>query len=216
MGWSFSQRDRFESGPREGHERRKRIRNASDTGTVSNMRPVLLVIDVQNAWLNDSAELRESVDRRLDVMNAAIKWFREREYPIVAVYHESSDGKVAPGTDAFEFTSTVEIDEKDFRITKHYANSFNKTGLDEFLRRMGCEIVLITGLSASGCALATYFGAEDCDFCAYMVKGGVASHDEGHIRFAEEICETLSVEEFEHRLQLSPEQDKEIEKKAEE
>lgn len=167
------------------------------------MRPALLVIDVQKAWLNDSAELRESVDRRLDVMNAAIKWFREKECPIVAVYHESSDGKVTPGTDAFEFTSAVEIEKEDFRITKHYANSFNKTGLDMTLRKMGCETVVIVGLSASGCALATYFGAEDCDFRAYMVKGGVASHDEGHIRFAEEICETISVEELDRRLQVN-------------
>lgn len=164
------------------------------------MKPALLVIDIQNAWLNDSAELKESVNRRLEVINASIKWFRQREYPIVAVYHESSDGKVAPGTDAFEFTSAVEIEKKDLRITKHHANSFKKTGLDMILRRMGCDAVLIAGLSASGCALATYFGAEDCDFCAYMVKGGVASHDEGHIRFAEEICETLGVEEFERRL----------------
>ncbi|UCE92396.1 MAG: cysteine hydrolase [Methanobacteriota archaeon] len=173
------------------------------------MRPALLVIDIQNAWLNDSAELRESVDRRLDVMNAAIRWFRERKYPIVAVYHESSDGKVTPGTDAFEFTSAVEIEKKDFRITKHYANSFNKTGLDMTLRRMGCETVVIVGLSASGCALATYFGAGDGDFRAYMVKDGVASHDEEHVRFAEEICETISVGEFDKILQVNPEQGRE-------
>jgi nicotinamidase-related amidase len=164
------------------------------------MKAALLVVDVQNAWLNDSAELKESVERRLGVMNAAIEWFREKKLPIVAVYHESSDGKVAPGTDAFEFTSAVQVEKEDFRVTKHYPNSFNKTGLDVTLRKMGCETILIAGLSASGCALATYFGAEDCDFRAYMVKGGVASHDEGHIRFAEEICETLSVDEFEHRL----------------
>lgn len=164
------------------------------------MAPALLVVDIQNAWLSDSVELRESVNRRLGVINAAIKWFRERKYPIVAVYHESSDGRATPGTDAFEFDSAVEIEDKDFRITKHYANSFNKTGLDMLLRKMGCETVLIAGLSASGCALATYFGAEDCDFFAYMVKGGVASHDEGHIRFAEEICETLRIDEFDDKL----------------
>lgn len=164
------------------------------------MKPALLVIDIQNAWLDDSAELRESVERRLGVINAAVKWFREKKHPIVAVYHESSDGIATPGTDAFEFTSAVDIERGDLRITKHYANSFNKTGLDITLRNLGCETVLIAGLSASGCALATYFGAKDCDFRTYMVKGGVASHDEGHIRFAEEICETLSVEEFEHGL----------------
>lgn len=164
------------------------------------MKPALLVVDIQNAWLSNSAELKESVEKRLDVINRAIEWFRNNRHPIVAVYHESRDQQVIPGTDAFEFTPAVGIRRNDIRVTKHYPNSFNKTGLDLTLRRMGCETVLIAGLSASGCALATFFGAEDCDFRSYIVKGGVASHDEGHVRFAEEICETLGVEEFDHRL----------------
>ena len=117
------------------------------------------------------------------------------------------DQQVTPGTDAFEFTPAVDIEKNDRRITKRYGNSFNKTGLDMALREMECETVLIVGLSASGCAIATCFGARDYDFHSYLVKGGVASHDEEHVRFAEEICETLGVDEFDQRLQASPEQD---------
>jgi len=164
------------------------------------MKPALLVVDIQNAWLDNMPELKKSVEKRLDVINGAIEWFRKNKLPIVLIYHENRDEGVTPGTSAFEFTPAVGIDRNDIRVTKHYPNSFNKTGLDSNLRKMGCDTVLIVGLSASGCALATFFGAEDYDFHPYIVKGGVASHDEGHVRFAEEICETLCIEEFEHKL----------------
>lgn len=164
------------------------------------MKPALLVVDIQNAWLDGSAELKKSVEERLDVINEAIRWFRSNKHPVVAIYHEDLKEGVVPGTNAFEFLTTVRIDKKDVRVTKRYSNSFNKTGLDAILRKEGCDTILIAGLSASGCALATCFGAEDHDFHPYMVKGGVASHDENHVRFAEEICGTMSVDEFDAKL----------------
>jgi len=164
------------------------------------MKPALLVVDIQNAWLSTMPELRKSVEKRLEVMNGAIEWFRKNKHPIILVYHENREMDVTPGIDAFEFAPAVRIDKNDMRVTKHYSNSFNKTELNSILHNMKCDTVLIVGLSASGCALATYFGAEDRDYQPYMVKGGVASHDEGHVRFAEEICETMRLEEFDQKL----------------
>ncbi len=164
------------------------------------MKPALLVVDIQNAWLGNSPELKASVEKRMDVMNEAISWFRKSGYPIVVISHEDLKRSVTPGTDAFEFTQAVQIEEDDVRVTKHYPNSFNKTGLESILREKGCDTVLIVGLSASGCALATCLGAEDYDFRSMLVKGGVASHDENHVRFAEEICETIGLDEFDVKL----------------
>ncbi len=164
------------------------------------MKPALLVIDIQNVWLDGTAELKASVERRIDVINGAIRWFRENKLPIVVIYHEDKEEGAVSGTRPFEVPQTVGIEDDDIRVTKHYPNSFNKTGLEAILRRMGCDTVLIVGLSASGCALATYFGAMDHDIHPYMVKGGIASHDEDHVRFAEDVCETLSVEAFDRTL----------------
>ena len=50
------------------------------------MKPALLVQDIQNFWLyepDSNQDLRRSVEKRLDVINAAIAWFRERKLPIV-------------------------------------------------------------------------------------------------------------------------------------
>jgi nicotinamidase-related amidase len=164
------------------------------------MKPALLVVDIQNVWLDGTAELKASVEKRIDVINGAIRWFRENKLPIVVIYHEDKEEGAVSGTRPFEVHQTVGIEEDDFRVTKHYPNSFNKTGLEAIIRRMGCDTVLIVGLSASGCALATYFGAMDHDIHPYMVKGGIASHNEDHVRFAEDVCETLSLEAFDRTL----------------
>ncbi len=59
---------------------------------------------------------------------------------------------------------------------------------------------VIVGLSANGCAMATCLGENDQDLRAFLVKDGVASHSEDHVRFAEEICDTSSVRAFDKTL----------------
>jgi len=103
-------------------------------------------------------------------------------------------------TRPFEFSETIRIEDTDLRITKRFPNAFNKTDLGTVLQREGCDAVVIVGLSASGCALATCLGANDHDLRAFLVKDGVASHSEDHVRFAEEICDTLSVHAFDKTL----------------
>jgi nicotinamidase-related amidase len=160
------------------------------------MKPVLLVIDIQNVWLDNSVDLKKSVEKRIEVINEAIGWFRRNKLPIVVVYHEDKEMGAIPGTKPFEFSDAVRIEDTDVKITKHYPSAFGKTELEAILRKKGCDTVVIVGLSASGCALATFFGAFDRDFRPYLVQGGVASSSEEHVRFAEDICDTLSIRSF--------------------
>ena len=128
-------------------------------------------------------------------------WFRKNRLPIIVIYHESEEDGALPGTKPFEVNDSVRIEETDIKVTKHYPNAFGKTELAAILKREGCDTVAIVGLSASGCILATYFGAMDHDIHPYLVQGGVASHNEGHVRFAEdEICQTLTVQAFEQSI----------------
>ena len=164
------------------------------------MKPALLVVDIQNAWLEDNNDVKKSVEKRIDIINEAIGWFRRNKRPIIVVYHEDKDMGSIPGTKPFEFPETVRIKETDVKVTKRYPSAFGKTELEAILRKVGCDTVVIVGLSASGCVLATYFGAMDCDFRPYLVQGGVASHSEEHVRFAEEICDTLNAHSLDQLL----------------
>jgi len=164
------------------------------------MKPALLVIDIQNVWLDGNEELKKSVEKRIDVINEAIGWFRRSKHPIVVIYHEDKEMGSIAGTKPFEVPQTVSIEETDIKVTKHHPSAFKKTELEAILRKNGCDTVAIVGLSASGCALATFFGALEHDLDSYLVQGGVASHSEEHVRFAEDICDTLRVDAFDKRL----------------
>jgi nicotinamidase-related amidase len=161
------------------------------------MKPALFVQDIQNVWLYDpdsNKDLRDSVEKRLDVINGAIAWFRKRKLPIIVGYTEDKAQGLVPGTRSFEVPAKIKIKATDPKVTKCNANAFANPELGELLRKHGCDAMLIVGLSASGCVLATYFSAYDFGVRPYLVQGGVASHKEEHVRFAEDICDTLSLE----------------------
>lgn len=161
------------------------------------MRPALLVQDIQNVWLYDpdsNQDLRESMERRIDVVNSAIAWFRRNGLPIVVGYTEDREQGLVQGARSYEVPSTVHVLPTDLKATKRHASAFGNPEFGALLKRQGCDALVIVGLSASGCVLGTYWSAFDWDVRPYVLKGGIASHNEEHVRFAEEICDTVSLE----------------------
>jgi len=167
------------------------------------MRPALFVQDIQNAWLYDAdsnQDLRRSMEERIGLVNEAISWFRERGLPVIVGYTEDPSEGLVPGSRSYEVPETVHVKASDPKVTKRHANAFANPGLAALLEGLGCDTFVIVGLSASGCVLATYFGAFDGDVRPYVLKGGIASHNEEHVRFAEDICDTTTLEELQGKL----------------
>lgn len=161
------------------------------------MKPALLVQDIQNAWLYDhdsNQDLRRSLEARLDVINEAISWFRKRGFPVIVGYTEDAEQGLSPGTRSYAVPGSVHVTETDLKATKRHASAFGNPDFGAMLKREGCDALVIVGLSASGCVLATYWSAFDWGVRPYLLEGGVASHNEEHVRFAEEICDTVSFE----------------------
>ncbi|MDD1767433.1 MAG: cysteine hydrolase [Methanomassiliicoccales archaeon] len=157
------------------------------------MKPALLVIDIQNKWLKSSPGLMLSLEQRIEVINSAIALFRKKGLPIVRVYHVDEAEGPWQGTEEFDFLPSIEVLETDARVIKNYPNAFNRTELEDVLAREEIDSVILCGLSATCCVLATYVGAEDRDLHPFFLRGGVAAGSEEKVRFAEEIFETLSV-----------------------
>ena len=163
------------------------------------IRPALFVQDIQNVWLyepDSNQDLRASVEKRIDVINEAIAWFRANKLPVIVGYTENEEEGVVRDTESFEVPDSIDVEETDFKVTKRHANAFANPDLGDMLRREGCDAIVIVGLSASGCVLATYFSAFDFDVRPYLLKGCVASANEEHVRFAEDICETIGLHEL--------------------
>jgi len=154
------------------------------------LKPCLLVIDIQNEFLPYIPEREKEMG--LQMINAAIQLFREQGYPIIRVYH--TDLKWGPATDSegFQFPESILIQDDDPMVIKNYPSSFKKTDLEKILREKECNTLLLCGLSAVGCVLATYFGGMDLDFNVFMVKNAVMSHNSDYTGYVQEIFDTVS------------------------
>jgi nicotinamidase-related amidase len=160
-------------------------------GTVA-LKPALFIIDVQNRFFKISQASADSLNNAIEYINVAIGLFRKKNLPIFVIHHKSEEENLAPGTPDFEVSERLKLEAQDPRIIKTYGNSFAKTGLAEKLKELGVDTVIVTGFCAEYCVLSTYRGAEDLDFKPIILRGAIASDNAEHIRFVEEITETIS------------------------
>src|SRR5271157_646437 len=103
------------------------------------MKPALLVIDVQNAFLPFMAEEHRKIAPL--IINLAIDLFRGRSLPVYSIYHTDPLRGPSPDSQEFAYDPAVKITANDIQIIKNYPNSFKNTPLEGFLRDAGCDSV---------------------------------------------------------------------------
>ena len=155
------------------------------------MKPVLLVIDVQQAFFSNPTTA-QSLNAAIETINAAIALFREKHFPIICIQHLDKDENLVPGEAGFDLPETLDILPSDIHIRKTYGNAFVKTALTDVIADLGSDIVLISGFCAEYCVLSAYRGAQDCDLTPLLLQGGLASATPEHIGFVERISDVIS------------------------
>lgn len=154
------------------------------------IKPALLVIDIQNAYLKMMPE--RDKEMAMSYINSYIELFRSHGFPIIRIYHLSKEYGVLPGTDQFEFPTSVLIKPDDSKVIKTYPDGFNKTDLDKVIKEKGCNTLFLCGLSATGCVLATWIGAQNYDYKAFLMKDAIISPNSEYTNDIEEIFEAVS------------------------
>ncbi len=156
------------------------------------MNPALLAIDVQKEFFKFSPTTAQSLNDATEYINAAIALLREKDLPVICVQHMDEEEKLVPGEEGFELPEELDILPSDLHIHKTYGNSFNKTPLEEELRDLGVDTVIITGFCAEYCVLSTYRGAQDLDLTPIILRGSLASSIPENIKFVESISDIIS------------------------
>ena len=156
---------------------------------IPSMRPALLVIDVQKAYLPMMDD--QGKENALELINAVMDLFRERGFPVIRVYATDPDWGPPPGTPDFEFPDTLKVKPDDPKVVKTRASSFKGTDLEKMLKADGINTLFLTGLSATGCVLATYMEAEDLGYDTFMVRRAVMSPDARHTTAVQEFTNTI-------------------------
>jgi nicotinamidase-related amidase len=168
----------------------------------STIKPALLVIDIQNAYLKGMAQ--QDKDIAMPDINYYIDLFRTNGYPVIRIYHYSKKFGPEQGTDEFEFPSSVEIKSGDPKIIKTYPDGFNKTDLNKILQEKGVNTVFLCGLSAVGCILATWIGAQNNDYNAFMIKDAIMSHNSDYTNQIEVMFDAVGSDVINLILENSP------------
>jgi nicotinamidase-related amidase len=153
------------------------------------VKPALLVIDIQNAYLNGMPQ-REKEMAMLNI-NYYIQLFRNYGYPVIRIYHYSKQFGPAQDTEAFEYPGSVLVKADDPKIVKTYPDAFTKTSLDSILKANGTNTVFLCGLSAVACVLATWYGAQNNDYKAFMIKDAIISHREDYTKNVEAMFDAV-------------------------
>jgi nicotinamidase-related amidase len=153
------------------------------------VKPALLVIDVQNKYIPMMDE--SEVTPAMRMINGAIWQFRQHGLPVIRIYHTDPKWGPEPGSEDFQFPESVIIREDDPKIVKNFPSAFVKTDLDTILKEKGVNTVFLCGLSATHCVLATYFGAMERDYGAFMIEGALLSDKAAHTETIENIVESV-------------------------
>ncbi|UCB61318.1 MAG: cysteine hydrolase [Candidatus Bathyarchaeota archaeon] len=156
------------------------------------MKAALFIIDIQNRFFKINHACADSLNSAIEYINAAITLFRKRNLPIFVILHKNKEENLIPGTPDFDVPKSLKLAPQDTRIIKTYGNAFTKTELGEKMRQLGVDTIIVTGFCAEYCVLSTYRGAQDFDFTPIILRGAIASDSADHIRFVEEITETVS------------------------
>lgn len=136
-------------------------------------RPVLLVMDIQNAYLDNIPDS----DRKeaFQAVNVSMDLFRHYKFPVVVIYHRSDYLGAVPGKKEFQFPEEIRILETDPTIIKTRGSAFQNTDLEKMLRDKGIDTVFICGMSSVGCVMATYFGAMERNFRVFTIRDALIS-----------------------------------------
>ena len=134
-------------------------------------RPALLVIDVNRGFTDPDSPLVCDLDDVVDAIGVLLDAFREAELPVVftTVEFDAAARQAAavfidkvPALLALERGSPwVEIDPRiepradEAVLVKCFASAFFGTALASLLASRGCDSVVVTGASTSGCVRAT-------------------------------------------------------------
>jgi maleamate amidohydrolase len=152
------------------------MRHEGFHGTVGlGRRPALLVIDMNVAFTDPRSPLACALDEVVVAIERLIRETRKAGFPVffTTVAYTEADRETAaaffdkiPALLTLEAGSRwVEIDPRlaprpdEPVLTKLYASAFFGTPLDSLLAASGCDSVVVTGASTSGCIRATVVDA---------------------------------------------------------
>jgi nicotinamidase-related amidase len=146
---------------------------------------ILLVIDMQNAWLND-AVLRFEKDEVISRINLAAEKIRVRGGKVIFVRH--CDIEAVPGSFEWQIDPKLAVTSDDCFIEKTACDSFAHTGLHAQLQTSSGRRLYVCGLATEFCVDTTIRAAISMGYDVVALADAHTTSDRPHLT-AERIIE---------------------------
>lgn len=132
----------------------------------------LLIIDVQNAMFNESEPVFEG-EQLINVISSLIINARKKNVPVFYVQHSSKPGTPLEfGTKGWEIHSTIQPLENEIIIHKKTPDSFYNTDLDDELKNMNIDTLIVAGIQTEVCVDTTCRSAYSHGYKTTLVEDG--------------------------------------------
>jgi nicotinamidase-related amidase len=139
------------------------------------MATALLVVDVQQALVDDLAPARRSAF--LATLGALLDQARAAAIPVVYIRHDGSPDELVPGTPPWEVAGAIAPRAGEPIVEKRFRDAFRETTLAEVLSRLDVDHVVLCGMQTEFCVDATLREAERRGYRVTLVGDGHATFD---------------------------------------
>lgn len=154
-------------------------------------KPALVLVDMINGFTHSECPLGTDCPEVVEANQKLLAVFREKGLPIfytTVVYHDETQARVfrdrvdalnvlSPDSDWVKIDDRVAMQEGEVLIEKRWASSFFGTDLAEQMRAQGCDSVVVTGLTTSGCVRATVVDGLQSDFRVFVAREAVGDRN---------------------------------------
>jgi nicotinamidase-related amidase len=132
------------------------------------MTKVLIIVDYENEWIDKNSKYYVGdISEKINKLNKLIKFCREKSIPIIFTTHIEPESKTAfaENTERVEIIKDVDFQSgKDILIKKNKISPFFKTELEERLKELNADELIITGILTNLCVRSCISDAYDRDY----------------------------------------------------
>lgn len=143
------------------------------------MKSTVIVIDVQSGLFDGNPRPYEA-DDVVQRINTVTSRARAARVPVIFVQSEHP-GFIEYGSSRWQLQSGLTVKEGDIKIRKTMANAFLKTNLEETLKSLGTDNLIICGYSTEFCVDSTLRYASALGYNIQLVTDAHTTHDKEHL-----------------------------------
>jgi nicotinamidase-related amidase len=140
----------------------------------------LLIIDIQRDYFPGGAYPLVEPEAAAESARRVLEGFRESGDPVIHMKHvwDAPDAEfMRPGTEGVEIHPAVAPAEGELVLEKENPNSFRDTPLEDELRKLEPDDLVVAGMMSSMCVDATVRAAADLGFSPTVVHDACAAPD---------------------------------------